>query len=117
MLIALYLESYTLNTHINITFELRQAATAGSSAKSRSHITSVIYLAYGPLLNRLLGSFDSFFLYKALSNRFKADEVTCLIDNHNKFIQITLEIEKLKITFKDYYRIYPVSLSELCNIL
>lgn len=64
-----------------------------------------------------LGSFDGFFLYKALSNRFKADEVTCLIDNQNKFIQITLEIDKLKITFKDSYRIYPVSLTELCNIL
>ena len=36
-----------------------------------------------------LGSFDGFFIYKALSNRFKPEEVTCLIDNHNKFIQIT----------------------------
>ena len=48
-----------------------------------------------------LGNFDGFFIYKALSNRFKPDEVSCLIDSHNKFIQITLNIDtadhKLKI--------------------
>jgi hypothetical protein len=64
-----------------------------------------------------LGSFDGFFIYKALSNRFKPEEVTCLIDNHNKFIQITLIIDKLKIVFKDSYRIFPVSLNDLCNVL
>lgn len=64
-----------------------------------------------------LGGFDGFFIYKALSNRFKPEEVSCLIDNHNKFIQITLEIEKLKIVFKDSYRIFPVSLNDLCDIL
>ena len=64
-----------------------------------------------------LGTFDGFFLYKALSNRFKPEEVSCLIDTHNKFIQITLEIEKLKIVFKDSYRIFQVSLNDLCNIL
>lgn len=37
-----------------------------------------------------LGGFDGFFIYKALSNKFKPKEVSCLIDNHNKFIQITL---------------------------
>ena len=42
-----------------------------------------------------LGHFDGFFIYKALSNRFKPEEVTCLIDNQNKFIQIALQIEKL----------------------
>ena len=50
-----------------------------------------------------LGIFYGFFIYKALSNRFKPEEVACLIDNQNKFIQFTLEIEKLKITFKDSY--------------
>lgn len=77
-----------------------------------------------------LGSFDGFFIYKALSNRFKPEEVTCLIDNHNKFIQITLTlaclnanqsrakvIDKLKIVFKDSYRIFPVSLNDLSNVL
>jgi hypothetical protein len=52
-----------------------------------------------------------------LSNRFKPEEVSCLIDTHNKFIQITLEIKKLKIVFKDSYRIFQVSLNDLCNIL
>jgi hypothetical protein len=64
-----------------------------------------------------LGNFDGFFIYKALSNKFKPEEVSCLIDNHNKFIQITLHIDKLKIVFKDSYRIFPVSLNDLCNIL
>jgi DNA polymerase type B, organellar and viral len=52
-----------------------------------------------------------------LSNSFKSEEVTCLIDSHNKFIQITLEIKKLKIVFKDSYRISPVALKDLCSIL
>jgi len=87
-----------------------------------------------------LGNFDGFFIYKALSNKFKPEEVSCLIDNENKFIQITLELlpdaqslpfcycksnrrqwkqgmDKLKIVFKDSYRIFPVSLNDLCNIL
>src|SRR5271168_1321006 len=53
-----------------------------------------------------LGGFDGFFLYKALSNRFKPEEVSCLIDTHNKFISITLNINKLKITWKDSYQKY-----------
>ncbi len=64
-----------------------------------------------------LGSFDGFFLYKALSNRFKPLEVSCLIDSHNKFIQITLELQNLKVVFKDSYRIFQVSLNDLCSIL
>lgn len=70
-----------------------------------------------------LGSFDGFFIYKALSIRFKPEEISCLtivmvmIDTHNKFIQITLNINKFKIIFKDSYRIFPVSLNDLCNIL
>jgi hypothetical protein len=39
-------------------------------------------------------------------------EVSCLIDHHNNFIQITLIIDKLKIVFKDSYRIFPVSLND-----
>ena len=63
-----------------------------------------------------LGSFDGFFIYKALSNRFKPLEVSCLINSHNKFIQITLELQKLKIVFKDSYQILQVSLNDLCSI-
>ena len=64
-----------------------------------------------------MGSFDGFFIYKALSNRFKPLEVSCLIDTHNKFIQISLDLQKLKIVFKDSYRIFQVSLNDLCSIL
>jgi DNA polymerase type B, organellar and viral len=52
-----------------------------------------------------------------MSNRFKPEEVSCLIDTHNNFIQITLEIQKLKIVFKDSYRIFQVSLNDLCSVL
>jgi len=41
-----------------------------------------------------LGAFDGFFLYKALSNKFKAEEVSCLIDSENKLIQIIPRTEK-----------------------
>jgi hypothetical protein len=64
-----------------------------------------------------LGSFDGFFLYKGLSNKFAPDQISCLIDNHNKFIQITLQVDKVKVIFKDSYRIFPVSLNDLCEIL
>jgi hypothetical protein len=57
------------------------------------------------------------FIYKGLSNSLKPDEVSCLIDSHNKFIQITLELKNLKIVFKDSYRIFQVSLNDLCDIL
>lgn len=52
-----------------------------------------------------------------MSNQFKPEEVSCLIDTHNKFIQISLKIKNLKIVFKDSYRIFPVSLNDLCKIL
>ena len=71
-----------------------------------------------------LGAFYGFFIYKALSLRFKPEEISCLIDHDNKFIQITLKllpdaqslpsiafaiakgqwkqgIEKFKVIFKD----------------
>lgn len=38
----------------------------------------------GVIFLQNLGAFDGFFLYKALSNKFKAEEVTCLIDSENK---------------------------------
>lgn len=52
-----------------------------------------------------------------MTNRLKPDEFSCLIDTHNKFIQITLELNNLKIVFKDSYIKFKVSLSDLCNIL
>ena len=41
--------------------------------------------------------------------------MSAIIDNHNKFIQITFQIDKLKICWKDSYRIFPVSLYNLCK--
>jgi hypothetical protein len=64
-----------------------------------------------------LGEFYGLFIFKALSNKFEPNQVSCLIDSHNKFIQITLTIKKIKIIWKDSYRIFPVSLDDLCNML
>jgi len=64
-----------------------------------------------------LGSFDGFCDYKALSKRFKPEEVICLIYSQNKFIQITIEIKKLKIVLKDFYRTFQISLNYFFNIL
>jgi len=36
-----------------------------------------------------LGSFDGFFIYKYLSNYAKPDKVSTIIDDKNKFIQIS----------------------------
>jgi hypothetical protein len=52
---------------------------------------------------------------KRIKIRTKAKDK--LIDSHNKFIQITLNINKFKINFKDSYKIFPVSLNDLANIL
>ena len=66
-----------------------------------------------------LGNFDGFFIYKALSRRFRPEDVSCLIDHHNKFIQITLQrrLDKVKFIWKDSMRMFPVYLDELCSIL
>jgi hypothetical protein len=64
-----------------------------------------------------LGAFDGYFLYKALLNNFKPEEVKTIIDDKNKFIQITFNLDKFKITWKDSYRIFPVSLDNLCKSL
>lgn len=61
-----------------------------------------------------LGSFDGYFIYKGLTKLFPAF-ISTIIDNNNKFIQITFKYKKLKINWKDSYRIYPVSLDDLCK--
>lgn len=63
-----------------------------------------------------LGSFDGYFLYKAISNHFNPDVVSTIIDNHNKFISISIKLANGKITWKDSYRIFPVSLDNLCGV-
>lgn len=60
-----------------------------------------------------LGNFDGYFLYKALSNYAKPTDVSTIIDDHNEFIQIKLSNI---LTWKDSYRIFPVSLNELCKV-
>ena len=63
-----------------------------------------------------LGSFDGLFLYKAISLQFKPDQVKTIIDHHNKFITISLNLENGNtITWLDSYRIFPVSLKDLCK--
>ena len=63
-----------------------------------------------------LGSFDGIFLYKALSNFYKPSQLETIIDDKNKFIIITLKLSNYKIIFKDSYRIFPISLNELCKV-
>jgi len=73
-----------------------------------------------------LGSFDGYFLYKQLSLfiynhpiregddeglRMNSD-LNCLFDKQNKFISIKYN----GMTFKDSYRLFPVSLANLCKI-
>nr|YP_009710785.1 DNA polymerase type B [Amanita thiersii]QFZ98734.1 DNA polymerase type B [Amanita thiersii] len=63
-----------------------------------------------------LGSFDGYFIYKYLSDYDKPEQVKTIIDQHNKFITISyLTKNKDKITWKDSYRIFSVSLNNLCK--
>jgi DNA polymerase type B, organellar and viral len=65
-----------------------------------------------------LGSFDGYFIYKQLSlyvhnsETLKNSSLSCLLDKQNKFISIKYK----RITFKDSYRVFPVSLENLCKI-
>ena len=73
-----------------------------------------------------LGSFDGYFIMKYLTLKYENDRVSCIIDDSNKFIQISLDQntdDKSKnkdmwrdefIHFKDSYRIFPISLDKLC---
>ena len=63
-----------------------------------------------------LGNFDGYFLYKALINHFDPITVGCLIDDSKSFISITLNINNVKIVWKDSLRIIPVSLDKLCQV-
>ena len=63
-----------------------------------------------------LGSFDGIFLFKALSNFYKPSQLDTIIDDKNKFIIIILKLNGYNLTFKDSYRIFPISLNELCKV-
>jgi DNA polymerase type B, organellar and viral len=79
-----------------------------------------------------LGGFDGVFIYKGLMSVAQSKEnVDTIIDQHNKFITISykysMEIDKLDkqgnkkektcyLKFKDSYRIFPLSLDNLCKV-
>lgn len=79
-----------------------------------------------------MGGFDGVFIYKGLMSVAKSKEnVDTIIDQHNKFITISykysMEIDKLDkqgnkkektcyLKFKDSYRIFPLSLDNLCKV-
>lgn len=90
-----------------------------------------------------LGAFDGYFIFKYFSQILKSNEVSSIIDESNKFIQIKLDVIrprkikkawvkypswlqdkfilrrpalKGKYTFLDSYRIFPVSLNKLCEV-
>lgn len=80
------------------------------------------YLMENPVFTTIfghnLGSFDGFFLYKALLKLLNKDQVKALIDTKNSFISITYENAPRggkKFIWKDSYRIFPVSLKDLCK--
>jgi hypothetical protein len=59
-----------------------------------------------------LGNFDGLFLLRGMLTYVKdITEISSLIDHHNKFILIKYK----NIVFKDSYRIFTVSLNDLCN--
>ena len=86
-----------------------------------------------------LGSFDGYFIMKYLTLKYENNRVSCIIDDSNKFIQISLDqnvetpstskvqgegknVNKVIkdvwkdefIHWKDSYRIFPISLDNLC---
>jgi len=66
-----------------------------------------------------LGSFDGYFIYKALSNYFtdNPEKLSTIIDNQNKFITINIKLDKFKnIKWLDSNRIFPLSLDNLCKM-
>jgi len=70
-----------------------------------------------------LGSFDGFYIYKALFEYCKYDTISTIIDDGYKFIQITADLasnddlsEPKIFTWKDSIRLFPVSLKDLCKV-
>lgn len=63
-----------------------------------------------------LGSFDGLFLFKALFGYFHPAKIQPLMDADHRFIHIQAEFtEGTKIEWRDSYRIFPVSLNDLCT--
>ena len=82
---------------------------------------------YNNIFVHNLGGFDGYFIYKHLCEYTNSLNVSSIIDNQNRFIQIVWTgtygyhlnhlkpLGKFKITFKDSFRIFPISLNELCS--
>ena len=73
-----------------------------------------------------LGSFDGIFLYRGLLKNLDIKDIGSIIDDKNNFISITYKPKSkgntpphltsdIRITWKDSYRIFPVSLDDLCK--
>jgi hypothetical protein len=65
-----------------------------------------------------LGSFDGYFIYKGLIiyNQSSLKKVKTIIDDQNEFISISWKTNTHAITWKDSYRIFGVSLNQLCKV-
>jgi hypothetical protein len=64
-----------------------------------------------------LGSFDGYFIFKGLLELpgVNIDKVNSIIDDLHRFISISVTWKDTTIIFKDSFRIFPVSLQELCD--
>lgn len=64
-----------------------------------------------------LGSFDGYFIFKGLLELPKVDlnKVNSIIDDLHKFVGIDIVWKNTKLIFKDSFRIFPISLQELCK--
>ena len=61
-----------------------------------------------------LGGFDGVFLHKFVINL--CDNVETIIDDSNKYILIKVIYDSRTYIFKDSYRVFPVSLNDLCKV-
>ena len=63
-----------------------------------------------------LGKFDGIYLMKGLLKIIHYNKVKTIINKENEFIEISAKIDKFKLIWKDSFRIFNVSLKELCEI-
>ena len=82
----------------------------------KSYFDYILKSGVNLILVHNLGNFDGYFLYKGLLNHFDPILVESLIDDSKSFISISLNINDIKIVWKDSLRIFPVSLDKLCEI-
>ena len=61
-----------------------------------------------------LGGFDGIFLHKFISTHFQ--DVETIIDDAGKYILIKLTFNNCTYTFKDSFRVFPVSLNDLSKV-